>query len=133
MYERMPSGMEEYLATYGWHFSKKLCQWAVSRMKYKDERTGQDQHVQMMSKEDLDTMFQRFGVDPTEFTGYDAVYVFHMAKADFGRGSLSDDHRLIMYVKEYLQDPDGYDEIAMTRYYADCIGRGEMPDWEECI
>lgn len=23
--DKFPSGMEEYLATYGWHFSKKMC------------------------------------------------------------------------------------------------------------
>lgn len=120
--------MEEYLGMYGWHFSKKLCEWAVSRM-----RTGQNQHVEMLSKEDLDTLFRRYGVDPTDFTAYDAVYVYHMAKSDFGNSSLPDDQRLVMFVKDYLQDPDGYDEVAMTRFYADCIGRGEMPDWEVCL
>ena len=122
MREPMPSGMEDYLAFYGWHFSKKLCEWAVAKMKAK-----------MVKKEELDTMFKRFGIDPSLFTGYDAVYVYHMAKSDFGRGSLSDENRLMQYVKEYLTDEDGYDEVAMTRFYADCIGKGEMPDWEECI
>lgn len=118
---------------YGWHFSKKLCEWAVSHMTFKTDRSSAPQHISMLSKEDLDTLFRRFGVDPTGFTAYDAVYVYHMAKSDFGRGSLSDEQRLVMFVKEYLEDPDGYDEVAMTRFYADCIGRGEMPDWEECL
>lgn len=125
--------MEEYLATYGWHISKKLCEWAVSRMRYKDDRTGQERRMEMMKKEDLDTLFSRFGVDPTSFTAYDAVYVYHMGKADFGRTLLPDEHKLVMFVKEYLNDHDGYDEVAMTRFYADCIGRGEMPDWEACL
>lgn len=129
----MPSGMEEYLGTYGWHFSKKLCEWAVSRMKYKEDKTGQERHVDMMKKEDLDTLLKRYGVDPSGFTAYDAVYVYHMAKADFGRTCLPDDHLLALFVKDYLYDHDGYDEVAMTRFYADCIGRGEMPTWEDCI
>lgn len=128
MYERMPSGMEEYLSTYGWHFSKKLCEWAVSHMKDKDGK-----HLDMMRKEDLDNLFKRFSIDPTEFTAYDAVYVYHMAKSDFGRFTLPDEQRLLMFVRDYLKDPDGYDEVAMTRFYADCIGKGEMPDWEECL
>lgn len=132
MYERMPSGMEEYLSTYGWHFSKKLCEWAISRMRCKDEKTGQEKPVERLSKEDLDTVFRRFGIDPTKFTAYDAAYVYHMAKSDFGNGSLPDDNRLVMFVREYLEDTDGYDEVAMTRFYADCIGKGEMPDWEAC-
>jgi hypothetical protein len=24
--DKFPSGMEEYLARYGWHFSKKMCE-----------------------------------------------------------------------------------------------------------
>jgi hypothetical protein len=27
-----PEGMEDYLEFNGWHFNKKMCQWAVSRM-----------------------------------------------------------------------------------------------------
>ena len=120
--------MEEYLSTYNWHFNKKLCEWAVSHMRGKD-----DKHIEMMKKEELDNVFKRFGIDPTSFHGYDAVYVYHMAKADYGRTILTDEPRLTLFVKEYLTDPDGYDEVAMTRFYADCIGKGEMPDWEECI
>lgn len=125
--------MEEYLSTYGWHFSKKLCEWAVAHMTYKDERLNQTKHVEMIKKEDLDNIFKRFGIDPTEFTAYDAVYVYHMAKADYGRITLPDDQRLVLFVRDYLKDHDGYDEVAMTRFYADCIGKGEMPDWEECL
>lgn len=32
-YEVKPSGMDNYLQNYGWHFSKKMCEWAVSMMK----------------------------------------------------------------------------------------------------
>ena len=35
-YSRFPSGMREYLEAYGFHFSKKLYEWAVSKMKVKD-------------------------------------------------------------------------------------------------
>ena len=26
-YDRFPSGMKEYISQYGWHFSKKMCEW----------------------------------------------------------------------------------------------------------
>lgn len=38
---------------------------------------------------------------------------------------------LARYTKKYLCDVDGYDEIALTRYYADCIGKGEIIPWED--
>jgi hypothetical protein len=31
-----PEAMENYLEFNGWHFNKKMCQWAVSRM-YKND------------------------------------------------------------------------------------------------
>lgn len=39
-YGRFPSGMREYLEAYGFHFSKKPYEWAVSKMKVKDGTTG---------------------------------------------------------------------------------------------
>lgn len=30
-YDRIPPAMADYLSQYGWHFSKKMCLWAVSR------------------------------------------------------------------------------------------------------
>ena len=42
MYERKPSGMEEYLSNYGWHFSKAMCMWAISMMK---DRKGESFEV----------------------------------------------------------------------------------------
>lgn len=47
--------------------------------------------------------------------------------------SLPDERAVALYVKDYLEDPDGYDEVAFTRFYADCIGKGEMPDWEDVL
>lgn len=125
--------MEEYISLYGWHFSKKMCEHAVARMRKKNARTGQEEPVQMLSKEEVDTFLRRYGIDPTVFTAYDAVYVFHMARADFYESSIADEQHLAKYVQDYLCDPDGYGEIAMTRYYADCIGKGEMPVWEDCL
>ena len=131
--ELFPSGMEEYLDMYGWHFSRKLCEWAVSRMRKKNVRTGAEEKIPMTKKEDLEETFQRYGLDTAKFKAYDAVYVYHMAKSDFYGTSITDEQHLVAYVKDYLCDHDGYEEIAMTRFYADCIGRGEMPDWEECL
>ena len=42
--DKMPSGMEEYLAQNGWHFNKKLCDWAVSKM-HKRGANGKPEEV----------------------------------------------------------------------------------------
>ena len=47
-----------------------------------------------------------------------------MAKADFFGTSIISERHLLQYVKDYLDDVDGYDGLPMTRFYADCIGSG---------
>lgn len=37
MYDDFPSGMKAYLSAYGWHFSKAMCDWAISMMEKKME------------------------------------------------------------------------------------------------
>ena len=70
-YAGYPSGMEEYLTYYGWHFSKKMCEWAVSRM-YKSENKRKV-YIDMISKESLDAIMKRYGLKLTNDNGYDAV------------------------------------------------------------
>ena len=36
-YDKFPTGMREYLKAYGWHFSKAMCDFAVSRMWTEDD------------------------------------------------------------------------------------------------
>lgn len=125
--------MEEYLSNYGWHFSKKLAEYAVSRMKHKNPSTGKSEPVVMLDLAKTEEILKRFGVDCTQYTGYDHVYVINMAKADYYGSSIVDEQHLALFVKDYLDDVDGYDEIAMTRYYADCIGSGQPIPWEDVI
>lgn len=122
-----PDGMEEYLETYGWHISKGLCMWAVKRMK------GKSSNVIPSTKEEVEGVLARHGVNYSKYKACDHVYVYNMGKFDYLGSSIPDESRLALFVKDYLDDPDGYDEVAMTRLYADCIGKGCMPPWDEVI
>lgn len=129
----MPSGMREYLDTYGWHFSKKLCEWAVSNMKKISPGTGKIEKAQMMSKDEVEELLKKQGIVIDNCKGYDHVYVANMAKADYWKSSIDDDAHLAKFIKDYLDDYDGYDGVAMTRFYADCIGEGTPIVWEDMI
>lgn len=124
--------MEDYLSQNGWHFNKKLCEWAVGRMKRKNQLNKIDK-ISPYSKENLETMMKSNNVTIDNCVGYDALYVLNMAKADFHGSSILEESKLIRYVKDYLDDPDGYDGIALTRFYADCIGKGEIIPWEDVL
>lgn len=124
--ERLPAGMEKYLDSYGWHFNKRLCDHAVSRMK-KTGPNGEEQPYIPLTKEKVEEILKRNNVDFTKFNSHDHVYVMNMLRSDL----VEDEATLARYTKKYLCDADGYDEVALTRYYADCIGKGEMPPWED--
>lgn len=130
--DKMPSGMEEYLSLYGWHFSKKLCEWAISRM-WKKNAAGQKEKPQQVEKDAINDIMKKYNITIENCVGYDVMYVFHMAKTDFFGTSILDERRLAQYVKDYVDDPDSYDGMPMTRFYADCIGSGTPIMWEDMI
>lgn len=78
------------------------------------------------TKDNLDAMMKANNVSIDNNVGYDALYVLNMAKADYYGSSIIEESRLIKFIKDYLDDPDGYDGVAMTRFYADCIGKGDI-------
>lgn len=124
-----PSGMEEYLSMYGWHFSKKLCEHACSRMKLR----ASGEKLDMVEKSRVDETMRRYNVDISKFLGYDHVYLYNWAMSKFYGSSVNSDEQLAFLVRDYLSDDEGYDEIAMTQYYADCIGKGDPIPWEDVI
>lgn len=130
--DKFPSGMEEYLMQNGWHFNKKMCEWAVGRMKKKNQLNKIDK-ITPYTKENLETLLTNSGVNIENNIGYDALFVLNMAKSDFHGSSIKEESNLVKYVKDYLDDPDGYDGIALTRFYADCIGKGEIIPWEDLL
>lgn len=124
-----PTNMENYLEFNGWHFNKKMCQWACSRM-YK-KQGDQKEYIQPYTKEDLEALCNNYGI---RFElNYDAVYIANMCKADFLGSSIFDEQHLVLYVKDVIEDPDAYDGMPFTRFYADCIGSGVSIEWSDMI
>ena len=126
--EEFPTGLEKYLSMYGWHFSKKLCNFAVSHMK-KDN----GEKIVPITKEALDLLLAKNGIELDNKFGYDYVFVANMCKADYLGSSVPDETHLAKFVKDYCDDPDGYEELPMTRFYADTIGKGIPIIWEDML
>lgn len=124
----MPEGLREYLSFNGYHFSKKMCEWAVTHMTDKNGKP-----VNMMTYEQVETLLKNYGIKIDNDNGYDKVFVLHMCFSDYLRGSVPDERYAAMYVKEVLDDKDGYPEIAFMRFLADCSGKGISIRWEDMI
>lgn len=120
--------MEDYLSMYGWHFSKKMCEWASSKMYKKD-----NSYIDPYTRDQIDTFLKTYGITLKNAKGYDDVYIANMCKADFLGSSIRDEFGVIQYVKDVIDDADGYEGMPFTRFYADCIGSGTPIPWEEVI
>ncbi len=85
------------------------------------------------SKEEVKELLKRNGVTVKKASEYDCCFVANMAYADFFPEPLRNEFDIAMYVKKYIDDPDGYDGIAFSRYLADLKRTGKYIDWEEMI
>ena len=57
-----------------------------------------------------------------------------MCKADYLGSSVPDDDRhLCLFIKDIIDDPDGYDGLLFNRWYADMCRKGIVINWEEMI
>lgn len=129
--DKFPSGMEEYLSYYGWHFSKAMCDWACSKM-YKTDAMGKRLYITPWSKDEVDSLLKKYNITLTNKISYDYVFVANMCKADYLGSSVPDGLHLCLYVKDVIDDVDGYDGIAFNRWYADMCRKGIQIDWYNC-
>lgn len=127
-YDFIAPAMRAYLGTYGPHFCRKLCEDAVSMMRDRNNGT-----ITPIEKDELKELLKRNGVELKNDTLYDAVYVHSMLVADGWGSSLEDEQHLARAVKDYLDDPDGYEGIAFHRWYCDCCHKGIVMDWEDYL
>lgn len=129
--DSFPTGMKQYLSYYGWHFSKAMCDWAVSMM-YKRNAANKKEYIQPLTKEQVNTLLNNQNIKINDST-YDYVYIANMCKADFLGSSIADDKHWALYVKDVIDDQDSYEEMPFTRFYADCIGKGIPIYWEDML
>lgn len=124
----IPEEYREYKRRHGRHFSKELCEFAVGMMKGEDGKP-----ITPMQKNEVDGLLKQFGVEVKNAKEHDVVFVANMCLADYLGESVPDMEHLAKYVKNVIDDPDGYDGIAFGRWFSDvCNKRVEVP-WETFI
>ena len=124
IYDDRPASMKRYLKYFGQHFNKKLCNLAVSKMKH-----GKNP----VPKEKVDEILDKYNISLENNELYDYVYVYNMGNNDFLGSSIIDEKHLALYVKDVIDDKDGYDGIVFNRWYADTVTSGIPIEWEEML
>lgn len=123
-YDSKPAAMINYLRYNGPHFSKKLCDFAVSLM-FRDGKS-----IKPFSKEEIDGLLEANSVKLKNNELYDYVFVANMAKADYLGKSLPNEKYLALYVKDVIDDEDGYEGLPFNRWYSDMCKKGKPIDWD---
>jgi hypothetical protein len=128
MYDTIPEEQRAYYMNYGKNFNEKMCRFAVSMMR---DRKGNK--VEMMKKEDLERKLKENGIAVENDIMYNGVYTAAMVQADFMGSSIEDEKHALLYVKDYIDDPDAADGQVFTRFYASCVNAGIPIDWSEML
>ena len=124
IYDDKPTSMKRYLKYFGQHFNKKLCKFAVSKM---------DHGKEPVTKEKVDEILNKYGIQLKNNELYDYVYVYNMGYNDFLGSSIIDEKHLALYVKDVIDDEDGYDGIVFNRWYADTVVLGIPIEWDDVL
>lgn len=122
------TAFEEYVDQYGYNFNKKLYEWAVSMMK---DRAGNKPNV--LTREQVSDWLRTQGVTLKNDIGYNAAYILAMAKSDYFGSSVKDNIHLALFVKDYLDDPDGAETKAFDHFVMDCRAKRIPIYWDEML
>lgn len=133
IYEDMPRSMKAYITHFGWHFSKKACEYAVKQMERKNQASGKLERIEPLNKDQVEELLVKNNVKLDNCIMYDHVFVANMAKADYYKSSIADEQHLALFVKDYLDDPDASDDVAFRRWTTTMYANGTPIDWEEII
>lgn len=118
----------KYQRLYGPHFTKELCNFAVSMME------NDNGNITPITKQELEDKLKAQNIELKYNKLYDAVYIANMCKADYlGNAVPDNDYNLCMYVKDTIDDPDGYDGQPFNRWLSDIKGMHVPVDWSEFV
>lgn len=129
----MPMEMKAYLRNYGFSFSKKACDYAVSLMKKENPSTKKEEKIEPWSKEQVDEILKRFNVTLENNVGYNATYVANMLKADMFKSSIVDEQRLALGVKDIIDDYDASPRLVFKKWITSMDDAGLPIEWSELI
>lgn len=113
--------------------SRKACQFAISKMKRMNPATGKKEPVDIQSKEAIEEIFSKNGIKLEHNEGYDFVYLWHMAKADYYKSSLPDEKSLALFVRDTIEDPDMLGSNCFRRWLADADATGLVIEWYDLL
>ena len=113
-------------------FSKRLAEWAISKMMVEDPATKAMKPLKPHTVEEMKEVIKANKVElPDEFM-YTAWYLYNMTFADYPK-TLTTDVQRANYVEETLLDPDGMPENVLDCFVAKMCNAGIPIYWEDLM
>ena len=122
LYDIRPEAMTNYIRYNGRHFSKKLCNWAVSLI---------DKDYDFITKSQIDELLKSNNITLHNSQLYDYVYIANVCKAYYYGSSITNDNQLVLFIKDTLEN--AYDGQIFNRWYSDMCGKGIAINWEDLL
>lgn len=131
LYDMRPQSQIAYLSNFGWHFTEKLCRFAVSCMYYKEG--DKEKEVEYIPKEKVEELLTKHGIKLQKKINHDFVYLYHMYCSDL-KGKAPVDEKMILFIaKAIFEDDDAADGFILRRWYATMVGNGEPIYWSDFL
>lgn len=132
-YNYIPQEMRAYLRNFGYSFSKRACEYAVSMMYRKNNTTGKMEKIEPFTKDKAEELLTKHGVTLESNVGYNFVYVMNMVYADRWKSSIEDELHLCKAVKDEIDDSDSVPESIFRCWMTKMEDKGIPIPWEELI
>lgn len=129
----MPQEMRAYLRNYGFSFSKKACEYAVSLMKKENPSTKKTEKIEPWSKEQVEDLLKKHNIVIENNIGYNHVYVANMLRADMFKSSIPDEPKLALGIKDVIDDVDASQRLVFKKWLVAMDDSGEPIDWAELL
>lgn len=110
-------------------FSRKLAEWAVSRMEVKDTATKQMKPIVPTPIDRVQSILKENSIEMPEEFIYTAFYLYNMAIADYPK-TLQTDELRAKFVDETICDPDGMPENVLSCFEAKMCNAEVPIYWE---
>lgn len=131
-FDEIPEEMKNYLKHYGYHFSHKMYDFAVSKM-FKKDASGKEEKIHPVEKDKVLEMLKKYNVQLENDTLYDSTYLYSMIQSDFYGKSIKTEQDMATHIKCMIDDVDKPDGYIFNRFYADMVFSGTPIPWEEVL
>lgn len=129
----MPMEMKAYLRNYGFSFSKKACEWAISLLRKENPSTKKEEKIEPWNKEQVDELLKKHNITLENNVGYNYVYVANMLRADKYKSSIPDEQHLAMGIKDVIDDVDATPRLVFKQWITKMDDDGEPIEWSEIM